>query len=215
MHQNIHPIFVFFPQKSKGLCLNPKNFFAHRTSRSTLPVSSTCTSSFILYGKAVVRINDLKRTDFHMCNLSPLIHPLYGTFRASFNSLIILPVSFSGFLNVGKETSSGIAWNRLWCLLEGKLIKCFRYPNDAEECRNPVEVLALDCCASDVVKAADRSICARPRTLLLEVFEEKDLRIVLVSRFLSADSVSEVKTWEKKINSVISALKEWNCMKEM
>lgn len=90
-------------------------------------------------------------------------------------------------------------------------MKCFTYPaDDGDEENSPVEVLELDTCTSAVVTMASRTICARPRTLLLEFFEKEGE--VLVNRFLSADSMAEMKEWEKRINSVVGALRSWNCI---
>lgn len=197
-------------EDSRSCLKSLKKLFAlTRSSRSTVPFpNDTRTTSFILFCKAVIKIEDLNRNIFHMHQMPPgcLLQPV---FRASFRGFITFPETFSGFLNIGKETTGGIVWNHLWCSLEGKLVKCFTYPvaeADVEETA-PVEVLDLSDCVMDVVRPVSREICARARTLLLEIMNDGHV----IHRFLSAPSPAEMQEWQNKLNFVLSTLKSWKC----
>lgn len=192
-------------------CLkNPKKLFTlPRFSRSTIPFpNNTRSTSFTLFSKAVLKINDLFKTTFLMFGM-PQDCLLQPVFQASFRGFVTFIETFSGFLNIGKESARGIVWNHLWCCLEGKLLKCFAFPvaeADVEE-TVPVEVLDLSACVSDAVREASREICARPRTLLLKIMKNGQK----VNRLLSARSAAELQEWQSKLNFVVTVLKSWEC----
>lgn len=73
----------------------------------------------------------------------------------------------------------------------------------------PVEVLDLAKCATGLVNLAERSICARPRTLLLEIYKETGLYRIVTKHFLSVDTMGEMKIWQQKLNAIVLSLRNW------
>lgn len=73
----------------------------------------------------------------------------------------------------------------------------------------PLEVLNLKKCATGLVDVAERSLCPRPRTLLLETYEYSGIYKTILRHFLSADSMEEMNMWREKINGVVLSLRAW------
>lgn len=123
--------------------------------------------------------------------------------------------TIEGFLTVGKETGDCITWNRRWCVLQQSKIKYWNYPCETDT-SPPLEVIDLTLCGNSEIASAPRSICARPKTFLIEIIKDTDQLPCYENcfrRFLSADSNKDKKNWENKLNSVISFLRNWNFMK--
>lgn len=73
--------------------------------------------------------------------------------------------------------------------------------------------LDLRNCRSEKIDVADRSVCVRPRTILLETGVHEVQADVSVLYFISADSVGEMETWKNTLNSVVGSLAGWKQMK--
>lgn len=120
-------------------------------------------------------------------------------------SRINVSETMEGFLNVGTKMGQCITWDKRWCVLDHTLLKIWNDPADVDV--TPLFKIDLSV-AGTTISAADRSICPRPRTLLLE---KPNVRLSDKSRrlFLSADTMKEYKDWEEKFNSVLLTLREW------
>lgn len=112
-----------------------------------------------------------------------------------------------GFLTVGDGSSEVIAWNRRWCVLNNTKIYFWNYPSDTES-KEPVGTLDLSMSNQSSAITADRSICPKPRTLLIETKEKNATKIKRM--FLSADSTTDKKQWETMLNMVLAGQKLWN-----
>lgn len=71
------------------------------------------------------------------------------------------------FLSRGEQSSAIGAWNRRWCVLKGQTLQLWNYP-DEQETHIPIFSIDLGKCISDRVSVADRTMCARVRTLVVE-----------------------------------------------
>lgn len=88
----------------------------------------------------------------------------------------------------------------------------------------PLGEIDLTYCVSAWIGLAERELCARPKTLLLETArqprpeDEESFTMhctsnrTILRHFLSADTNIELKQWEIKLNSIVSCLRNWNCM---
>lgn len=111
-------------------------------------------------------------------------------------------------MTVGIENENTCTlWNRRWCVLENGQIKYWNYPS--EESTQPLSCIDLSDCIVQQIMLADRSACARPRTLFLPVKLEGHIRKYL----FSADNTSEMEIWETEMNFVLRCLITWKCMK--
>nr|XP_023018130.1 anillin-like protein 1 isoform X1 [Leptinotarsa decemlineata]XP_023018131.1 anillin-like protein 1 isoform X1 [Leptinotarsa decemlineata]XP_023018132.1 anillin-like protein 1 isoform X1 [Leptinotarsa decemlineata]XP_023018133.1 anillin-like protein 1 isoform X1 [Leptinotarsa decemlineata] len=113
----------------------------------------------------------------------------------------------SGFLTIGIENEQLFTtWNRRWCLLEGSDFKYWNYPS--EEIAAPLGNINLCFSKAQKVIPADRTICARPRTLMIPIQNDTSEKRYL----LSADTIEGLKMWENELNFVIKSLMIWNGM---
>lgn len=136
----------------------------------------------------------------------PLNSPLSGMFSVNIKSGVQLNNKISGFLTIGLDNEHGcIIWNVRWCVLEGAILKYWNHPS--EEVTHALGSLDLSYCLEQQISAVDRSLCARPRTLMVPVKYKEGERKYL----LSADKLSDMKEWEKELNYVLRALDMWNC----
>lgn len=184
-------------------------------------VLGTANTSFVLSGFTELVLHDLS-----VCSPWPLIMvPANSRLRGSIDLDIACRLHFSmrheGFLNHGDEAGGLASWNRRWCVLRGHTLKFWNYPRE-EETKEPLKVIELMDCVSDVVATVDRKICAKPRTLLIEtkrsrqpgdrnsIIIECKSACTIVRNLLSYDSAPELDEWCRKINEVIAALEDWN-----
>lgn len=138
----------------------------------------------------------------------PKCSTLCGQLIVTIESFVTIKEQYSGFLNVGTQTSTNIvSWNRRWCSLFDTELRLW---NDPVERGKPVETIDLRLCINSFISVVDRSMCARPKTLLLEI-NNANRRIIRY--FLNADSINDMKKWETVFNSVVSSLRLWHCMK--
>lgn len=157
--------------------------------------------SFILLGKTIVTIADLNKDTKNVP---------FGMIHFNIETQVKIEESFKGFLTIGIETrSTVIRWDRRFCLLDGRYLKYWNYPQEEENGVAPMEVLNLEKCTIGVVNVAERHICARPRTLLLEIYKHTGIYTTILKRFLSADTIKEMKMWQTKINAIVSTLRNW------
>lgn len=196
-------------------CPSPKNIFHfHKESRKSYKVLNEVpyikTSAFRLLGKCCIRNAELSKSKkqsliLHDCPIHSTISP---SFTAIVTSRIDLNVKISGFLTVGVENDQSCTiWNRRWCVLENSNLKYWNYPS--EEATLPLGIVDLSYCIEQRIALADRSFCARPRTLLVSLNCNNTLKRYL----LSTDSAKDLKMWEKELNFIIRSLTTWNCMK--
>lgn len=148
----------------------------------------------------------------------PLCSTLSDVVSVDMNVKVTITEEIDGFLTIGTESGGLITWNRRWCSLKEAKLRYWNYPYEMDN-KAPLEVIDLNSCVNAAVGTAERSVCARPRTLLLLLeFESKDKNkmndVLVVKRFLSTDKLKEKKDWESKLNSVISTLYSWKCMKQ-
>lgn len=169
-------------------------------------------SSFDLWGECSIKIAHLlKRGPFKLVQV-PLCSTLQSDVELDIRSEVNLDVRCSGFLNIGFKSGGCATWTRRWCSLFGSQLNYWNYPHEELE-RNPIGCFELSCCVTSYVTLADREICPRPRTLLLEIAENNENTHTIERYFLATDTTEELKVWENKINAVVIALRNWKCMK--
>ncbi|KAK0095196.1 hypothetical protein PV326_009018 [Microctonus aethiopoides] len=147
---------------------------------------------------------------------------LQGTIDLKLNSKLHLSVSHQGFLNYGTECGGLAVWNRKWCVLRGHTLMFWNYPKDQEDKKPPLVMIDLIYCISEKIAPVNRSLCAKPRTLLVEAVrartevDESSLMLechegcTIIRHLLSYDSTRELVDWMSKLNHVVTVLREWN-----
>lgn len=188
----------------------PKQFYSYERRQP----------QFILHGTVIIHITELSQNNF-LLHKVPDYSPLEGNINVEISSSIEFSESYSGFLTVGSETSELTTWNRRWCQLSGHLLEFWNYPQDQAFVKS-VSNIDLRYCVIACISRVDRELCARPRTLLVETgsLSESETLLLLsqssykiTRHYLSADCVEDMEAWEKRLNSVIFSLRNWNCMK--
>ncbi|KAK0181653.1 hypothetical protein PV327_003921 [Microctonus hyperodae] len=147
---------------------------------------------------------------------------LQGTIDLKLNSKLHLSVFHQGFLNYGNEAGGSAVWNRKWCALRGHTLMFWNYPKDQEDKKPPLVMIDLIYCISNKIAPINRSLCAKPRTLLIETvrarteMDENSLMVechegcTIIRHLLSYDSTRELVDWMSKLNHVVTVLREWN-----
>lgn len=77
---------------------------------------------------------------------------------------------------------------------------------------SPKWSLDLRNCRRERIDVADRNVCARSRTILLETWHEVRAD-VSVLHFIAADSVGEMEMWRDTLNAVVGSLAGWKQIK--
>ncbi|GLV43344.1 scraps [Carabus blaptoides fortunei] len=167
------------------------------------------TSSFKLCGCMKLRVADLAKPGPWFMRKVPLCSALNGAVTMNLQQFVQIPIRHAGFLTIGTESGGCTAWNRRWCVVDGPMLRFWNYPSDEDTC-DPLQEVDLKNCANARIEIADRTLCARARTLLLETVTPEDKSCTIDKHFLSTDTGLEMKIWETKLNTIVSALRTWN-----
>ncbi|KAF5274547.1 hypothetical protein FQA39_LY07159 [Lamprigera yunnana] len=179
--------------------------------------------SFSLVGATKIHIAELKQTNFILSNV-PKNLPIKDNFALKISSSIEFSNTFCGFLTIGSEAGELTTWNRQWCYFTDCLLKLWNYPQE-QEFRDPNDILDLSYCVLSYIHQVEREMCAKSRTLLIETAKCSNFKSensflayqksswTITRYYLSADTDEEMKIWQDKLNRVIFALRNWNCMK--
>lgn len=200
----------------KSHCPSPKKFLHREKHTQKIPArydTGVRTSSFKPCGSLKIRVSDLSNTSPWYMRKVPLCSVLNGSISMTLKSTVQIPVSQAGFVTVGTMETGSLAWNRRWCVLQGHLMKYWNYPCEEDTC-DPLQIIDLKYCPAPVIDIVDRSLCARPRTLLVESYsapKTKESNIFSLERyFFSADNSSDLHDWEAQFNIAVRALRTWN-----
>ncbi|XP_030759785.1 anillin-like isoform X3 [Sitophilus oryzae] len=196
-------------RKSRKPCPSPRSFFNlhHSSSRRNLYISeggfTIKPSSFTLWGVCDIRCSDRDKTHFRMHHV-PLCSTLEGYFTAVLETSVVLKNKSNGFITIGTEEKSHLVWNRRWCLLVGSLLEYWNYPSEESSSADPIGAIDLKNVLEEA-SPADRSLCPRPKTLLLIVKNNGEV----IHYFLSFDTLEDKEHWYNDINFVIETLRSW------
>ncbi|CAG9860763.1 unnamed protein product [Phyllotreta striolata] len=203
-------------RKSHIGCLRSKSIFRCK-KQPKLPKISSGTSEqlFVLVGSSHLTKSDLSNVRNNKLNLEleqgylcPYLQP---DFQLHIDTGMELTNKFTGFLSVGIRCGNrGLTWNKRWCVLDGCFLKYWNYP--CEESTRPLNEIDLRLCTTRKVVLAERSACARPKTLALPVKQPDTGESKRF--FLSADTNEDLRKWEAELNFVIGSLSVWRGAKE-
>lgn len=190
----------------------PKLNFLHRDKQAHKFLSRCDTgilmSTFKSMGSVKIKVGDISKNGPWLLRKVPFSSNVHGAINMTIKSHVDIPVKHSGFLTIGTKISNTISWNRRWCVLSSHLLHAWNYPCD-EDGVEPLETIDLKKCVNAIVDVADRSVCPRPRTLLLETANAEDPSR-FDTYFFQTDTLSEMRTWHDQINKIVSATRTWN-----
>lgn len=189
--------------------------------RKASPTAETpiTNSSFRASGGARVRVCDVGRRVAFQLRKLPLRPNVAATLALDVRvSALSIPLRYAGFLTVGLDIGHGLtpSWNRRWCELRAPLLRVCDGPRrrdddaDDDDASDVLHVVDLRRCINARVEPVCRSVCARPKTLLLETSSTATPAADLRRYLLSADTISEMRAWETHLNKVVAALHTWN-----
>ncbi|CAN8021993.1 unnamed protein product [Ixodes persulcatus] len=130
-------------------------------------------------------------------------------------------VEHHGFLTLFEEVGGYGAWTRLWCVLKGSHILCWRYP-DEETTKAPLDSIDLRQCISAAPERLSIVECARPHTFKLVVVQAlevckgdsltttKHSTLATTKHLFSADSKEELQEWCAKFSAALTCIRRWN-----
>lgn len=156
----------------------------------------------------------------HFQDKVPFLSPLEGNLYLKLQCRSHSNVQRSGFLTMFDDVSGLGAWHRCWCVLSGKTLSFWAYP-DQENCKEPLGRINLINCTSAKVEAATRESCARSHTLELITMRpqrEDDIdtlvtqcrnMLCFTKSWLSADTKEEKQLWMDSLNQVLLDLRTW------
>ncbi|XP_046749864.1 anillin-like protein 1 isoform X2 [Diprion similis] len=209
-------------------CPSPKKLILRKSEKpispgkqrqiESAPIRNT---SFVLSGTVELYLHDLSLTSPWPLTSVLQGSVLRGTIDLTLSCKLHLSVSHAGFLTHGDEAGGFAAWNRRWCVLQGQTLMFWNYPCDQED-KEPLTTIDLTNCISSEISTVERSMCAKPRTLLIETFRQRSvldrnsmllecrLSCTVVRNLLCCDTVKELNQWKSNLNRVVSALRDWN-----
>ncbi|XP_046833972.1 anillin-like [Vespa crabro] len=206
-------------------CPSPTNLW-RRTERSRvkqneIQCSSIRDTSFEPSGYAELTLQDIHKVSPWSLLSVPSNSILQGLIDLEFSCKIRISVVHAGFLTHGNEAGGFAAWNRRWCVLDGSLLKFWNYPQE-HDLRPPLLIIDLTHCTSNEVQVVDRSLCAKPRTLMFKTIRERiphdkssmflecNTSYTIIKNLLSCDTITDLMEWRSKLNYVLSLLRNWN-----
>lgn len=236
---------ALFLDKRKSLKpkITPKKLLSSRKSSLNSPACSPAVntpvraSSFLLVGSLTLTLESLGKLKFplekmklegkvgrllgnHFQDKVPFLSPLEGNLYLKLQCRSHSNVQRSGFLTMFDDVSGLGAWHRCWCVLSGKTLSFWAYP-DQENCKEPLGRINLINCTSAKVEAATRESCARSHTLELITMRpqrEDDIdtlvtqcrnMLCFTKSWLSADTKEEKQLWMDSLNQVLLDLRTW------
>uniref|UniRef100_A0ABD2X0J5 PH domain-containing protein n=1 Tax=Trichogramma kaykai TaxID=54128 RepID=A0ABD2X0J5_9HYME len=183
-----HASKYHLPAKAKNpdrtiYCPSPSNLLSRNEKRRTIGPSSTkhadCgapgmkQSSFLACGKLVLRLADLSKSPpWPLSGIypgSPGSSVLQGSIDMTTKCKLHVQVEQSGFVNHGEELGGYTNWNRRWAVLDKRYLRFWNYPDEQYNNSHPLKEIDLADCTSESIGPIDRSLCARARTILLEI----------------------------------------------
>jgi PH domain len=141
---------------------------------------------------------------------------LKGVFMMAIRSEIAFEKNeMSGFLNVGEVRTDSIVWNRRWCRIDGLNVLFYNDPQELDVTEPPILNIDLTKCIAEKIDMADRSVCARPRTFAIELFDKHHLNLSSFldnntkTFLLSADKNVELNMWLVELNKTLQFVRDW------
>ncbi|CAH1111301.1 unnamed protein product [Psylliodes chrysocephalus] len=194
-------------------CPSPKSIFKCNTHsrqyRSSYKFKASEQIAFVPIGRCHVRNSEISCIKNGNLNLKLEQDPERSSLQQEFDMRIETSFQLTnrlpGFLTIGVDNDKNcLTWNRRWCILDGFLLKYWNYPSD--EASEPLGEIDVRLTAAEKIVPADRTVCARPRTLALPV---SDADGGVKKYFLSADTQSDLLMWESELNFVVQSLMIW------
>lgn len=192
-----------------------------RLKQNEMPCSNSIReTSFQLTGYVQLTLQDLHKVPPWNLLSVPSNSILQGKINFKLSRKIKISLIHSGFLTHGDEAGGLAAWNRRWCVLDGSCMKFWNYPQE-HDLRSPLLIIDLTRCTTNEVQVVDRTICARPRTLMFKTIRERVSRdensmflecrcsYTVVRHLLSCDTIHDMMEWSSKLNYVLSILSNW------
>ncbi|XP_014218454.1 uncharacterized protein LOC106646822 isoform X2 [Copidosoma floridanum] len=182
---------------------------------------ATKNSSFIECGNLELTLRDIRTMPPWNLKAVPSNSALYGTIEMKAECKIKL-ISIDGFVNFGEEVQGQVYWTRFYCALENHYLFFWKYPHNRDVGALPERTIDLSRCTTQRVELVDRSLCARPKTLLIATarsrrdsldadttFMQCRGKSTIVGTLIAFDEKDELAEWQEKLNYVVSVLRAW------
>ncbi|XP_051159472.1 anillin-like [Leptopilina boulardi] len=178
-------------------------------------------TSFILQGYVELQVHDLSLYPPWPLLSMPRNSVLHNSIDLTIKSHFDVGGYHSGFLNYGDEMGGYAVWNRRWCVLEKHMLMFWNYPRE-QEVKPPLLTINLMESLNDHVTTISRTLCARPRTFVIEVSRQRtkddrnsgvmELRpsCTIIKHLLQCDSLHDLMEWKTKLNHILAVFREWN-----
>ncbi|CAL4065742.1 unnamed protein product, partial [Meganyctiphanes norvegica] len=126
-----------------------------------------------------------------------------------------------GFLTMFEDVGGFGAWNRRWCVLSGKHLRYWSYPDD-ENKREASGSIDLRTCTNRRIELVARDVCARQHTFQLScqrpahkgdisnLVQEMQGDVVILKLLLSADCKEDRILWCNKLNKIVANIRAWD-----
>ncbi|XP_008544355.1 anillin [Microplitis demolitor] len=209
--------------EKSSTCPSPSKFLK-RVERHPLSPKTRrpvfLSSSFTVCGSVELTLRDLTINSPWPLVGVPRDSILLGTIGLDLTCTLNFSVDHKGFVNYLDEYDGLTYWTRRWCIFQGSYLLFWNYPEDVEN-KPPVVVIDLHSCASEKINHVTRSMCARPRTLLIETLRQSaadDKASLLIEchsgftvtkHLLSYETTRELVDVMDKLNYVIGILRKW------
>ena len=170
-------------------------------------------TSFLHFGTAKLTVKNLSE------NVSVNLHPppmftfLEGTAIVNMESTLRLCNKLSGFVNVGVPMRNSVNWNKMWCNLDETYLKFWKHPVEDEANVEPDITINLKFCSEIFSTLADSSICARKKSLMLDIVPSEESRSMegrgRMKYYISLSTLEDMNKWMGKIKEVLT-VREWS-----
>lgn len=165
-------------------------------------------SSFRLLASTEICSSDLQNTKWKLASTPDSDVNDWACFSVKMDNFTI-GVRRSGFLTLGIKHNDTFVWNRQWCVLDGSNLKIYNSPSEEDLVDGYLKVDLINCPSSEITEAP-RTLCNRPRSLMVHINEDGG---AVTKYFFMADNSDDLKSWMADLNLVLDLLRNRNTFK--
>ncbi|KAJ3622024.1 hypothetical protein MTP99_002558 [Tenebrio molitor] len=193
--------------KNSSSCIFSKLQYQNPNTRD-IEESTVLKSSFRLLASTEICSSDLQNTKWKLASTPDSDVNDWACFSVKMDNFTI-GVRRSGFLTLGIKHNDTFVWNRQWCVLDGSNLKIYNSPSEEDLVDGYLKVDLINCPSSEITEAP-RTLCNRPRSLMVHINEDGG---AVTKYFFMADNSDDLKSWMADLNLVLDLLRNRNTFK--
>lgn len=151
----------------KSLRLTPKkNKDKHLAAVVASPGSDQYDPTASSFGSLTLNIKNCRQKNFYLHNFITG-SALAGSIEFQITLKATYDTRMKSFLNFYETKDDSLSWNRRWCKLDGNMLYIWRYSEDEDQNKPPIDKIDLRHCINPGIVSVPYETCARKFTFML------------------------------------------------